>query len=297
MNNPIDVLQGLVKKERQHPGPTCIYVASHRDKYGDIPFIELIPLALYATVPDLERLGSHEVKQLAQIASQRHQAKNKGKDGGLIKALFKYCKNVDSQQQAAALFEGAIDLMENTIDDKANSISPKTAIEDIEHWVLISRAHLHRLHLINTRANDKYSNAPHHPEEALFLTAMQANVGLLKGIFGDFLHVGFNTSSVRKEEANQSFTKAVHLHMPLQEGEDFRLEIRIGLGAGMAIEQLISAGDDLYNALGNFLYKGTKSSKTKPPVQLTWVDMDCKLELMLGFKRGSELFLSIFPPV
>ncbi|KAK3332657.1 hypothetical protein B0T19DRAFT_108505 [Cercophora scortea] len=286
-----DPLRDLVKSERRHPGPTCNYLASRRNNYGNIPFGEFIPLALYATVPDLERLTSHDVERLAQIASQRHKAKN----GDFIKALSKYCKNLDSLQQAAALFEGAIYLVEKTIEGGTYSVSPETIAEDREHWVLVSRAQLQLLQLSHPKANDDGLNGPHDPGEAVRITAVAANVGGLERIFGDFLRVGFNTSSMRKEEGGKSFTEAVRLHMAPAVGEDFTLEIRIGFGAGKAIAQLISTGDDLRDVLGNYLYEVTKTSKTKPPVRLTWIDMDCNLELMLGFVEGEKIYHVIFP--
>ena len=96
-----DHLERLVQNERAHPGPTCIHLAIHRNnKYGAIPFGELIALALRARVADLQLLDSRDVKRLAEIASK----KQYGVKGDFVKALSKCCRALDSQQQVAALF-------------------------------------------------------------------------------------------------------------------------------------------------------------------------------------------------
>ena len=96
----------LPNDERRHPERTCNHLASRRNEYGDIPFGELVPMALYATVRDIELLGSHNVKRLAENATERYKAKN----GDFVKALFKYCKSLDSSQKAAALFGSTLAL-------------------------------------------------------------------------------------------------------------------------------------------------------------------------------------------
>lgn len=283
----ISSLSALVKEERRHPGPTCSYLASRRNEYRNIPFGELIPLALYATVPDLQRLTPEDAKQLARVASQRYEAKN----GDFVKALSRYCKSLDPPQQAAALLEGAIHLMEKVTKARASPDSPTTV--KWEHWVLVSCTLLGQL--TGDGASDEDLSASR-------LTLPQLSVGWLRYILGNFLYAGFSTSTVRKGEAGKDFTEAVQLHMASQNGEDFQLDVQIVVCVGLAIAQLLSAGEDLQGVLGNYLYEATGSSNTKPPVRLKWMDMGCKLELMLGFREVINVFASYplptsFPPV
>ncbi|KAK3386022.1 hypothetical protein B0H63DRAFT_190713 [Podospora didyma] len=122
-----------------------------------------------------------------------------------------------------------------------------------------------------------------------------ADVGEVEGIVGPFLRAGLKTSWVRKKERGGRLTEAVRLHMPPVMGQDFRLEIWIGFCAGQTISQLMSTGDDLRDILGDYLHTATESSKTKPSVRLTWIGMDCKLDLMLGFAGGRMIHQTIFP--
>ncbi|KAM7182895.1 hypothetical protein V8F33_013947 [Rhypophila sp. PSN 637] len=273
----------LVRNERAHPGPTCNYLASNRNNYGDIPFSELVALALRVTLPDLQR--SQSVKGLAEIASEKQYAAKEG----FLKAFFKYCKALKPQQQAAALFEGAIHLVEKSIEDGENLVPlvGKTA-EDREHWVLVSRAQLHWLQFSNSKANgDSHS---HDASNEIRFTAVMAHVDGLERTIGPFLRVGLHTSSIRKKEGSSSFTKAARLYMAPEKDMDFKLEIWIGFAAGMAVSQLISAGEDLGDVLGDYLYKVTKL-----PVQLTRVGMDYKLEMTLGFVEGTKIHALVFP--
>ncbi|KAK0639599.1 hypothetical protein B0T16DRAFT_423463 [Cercophora newfieldiana] len=259
----------VAKAERRHPEPTCKHLAAGRqNQYRNIPFDKLLPLALYTTVADIQRLGSSDVEHLARIASQRHAA-NKG---DFFKALFKYCKSLNSPlQQAAALFEGATHLSEKAIEVLSNSDSPVNP--EYEHWVLVSRTLLKCLHDVDDSAT-------------LGLMLSNWHIMTLQRFLGDFLCVGFNTSCMRIQEAGGDLTTTACLHASIRPGEDARFDIQIGLGVGLAISQLLSAGDDLQEVLGAFLYSATRSSMMKPAVRLEWGGMACKLELMLGYHKG-----------
>ncbi|KAK5653231.1 hypothetical protein OQA88_9130 [Cercophora sp. LCS_1] len=230
----ISNLSALVKEERRHPRPTCSYIARRRNEYKDIPFGELIPLALYATVLDLQRATPEVAKQLARIASQRYEAKN----GDFFKALSRYCKSLDPPQQAAALFEGAIHLMGKVTKAHASSDSPVTA--GWKDWVFVSRT------LLGQLTGDGASDGD---LDASRLVLQQLSVDWVRCILGNFLYAGFNTSTMRKGEAGKNFTEAAHLHMASQHGEDFQLDIQIGICVGLAIAQLLSAGEDLRGVL------------------------------------------------
>ncbi|KAK3290113.1 uncharacterized protein B0H64DRAFT_413807 [Chaetomium fimeti] len=131
-------LEMFIKDGRRHPERTCRYLATNRYKSREIPFDELITLPLYTTLVDLQRLAPGEVKRLAEIASERHK-------GDFVTALAKYCKGLDTLRRAAALFEGAIHLVEST------SITARTTAEEREHWVSVSHAQLRWLQHCSSR--------------------------------------------------------------------------------------------------------------------------------------------------
>ena len=165
-----------------------------------------------------------------------------------------------------------------------------TVAEDREYWVLVSRAQLRWLQLSNSRANDEDLHSHNTSLDEIGLMALVVDVDELERIVGHFLRIGFHTSLRRKKEGTSRYTSAACLHMAPKEGADFRLEIWIGFGAGQAVSQLMSTGDDLRDVLGDYLFE-----VTKPPVQLTWIGVDCKLELTLGFADGSKIYTSAFP--
>lgn len=181
-----------------------------------------------------------------------------------------------------------------TIEDGENLVRPDLlplvglTAEDREHWVLISRAQLHLLQLSNRKANE--DSHSHNASNENRFTAIMAHVDGLERTIGPFLRVGLHTSSIWKKEASSSFTKAVRLYMAPEKDMDFKLEIWIGFAAGMAVSQLISAGKDLRDVLGDYLYEVTKL-----PVQLTPVGMDYKLEMTLGFVEGTKIHALVFP--
>lgn len=92
--------ESLVKNERHHPGPTCNYLASNRKKYCDVPFRELIALAVRARLADIQDLDSENVKRLAEIASKKQYREK----GDFAKVFFKWCKSLKPEQQVAALY-------------------------------------------------------------------------------------------------------------------------------------------------------------------------------------------------
>jgi len=96
----------LLNNKWRHLKRTCNHLTSRQNKYRDIPFNKLVPIALYTTVQDIKLLGSHNVKHLAENATKRYKAKNRD----FIKALFKYCKSLDSLQKAATLFSNTLTL-------------------------------------------------------------------------------------------------------------------------------------------------------------------------------------------
>lgn len=185
--------------------------------------------------------------------------------------------------------EGAIHLVESA------SIPPQTSAEEREEWVSVSYAQLHWLQHYSSKANDGDKHPPNASVNEGKLAAIMADVGKVEDIVGHFLRIGLKTSCVRKKERGRRLTEAVRLYISPVMGNDFRLEIWIGACAGQTISQLISTGDDLRDVLGDYLYTAIESSKTKPSVRLTWIGMDCKLDLMVGFEEGCTIYETVFP--
>lgn len=89
-------LKCFVKDGRRHPEPSCRYLATHRNDYN-IPIDKLITVPFCTTLVDLQRLTPGEVECLAEISSERNK-------GDFVTTLAKYCKGLNTSQQAAALF-------------------------------------------------------------------------------------------------------------------------------------------------------------------------------------------------
>ncbi len=177
---------------------------------------------------------------------------------------------------------------------ESTSIPVQTTAET-KKWTSVSRAQLQWLQLCNRKENDRDLHSHNTSLDENGFTAVRADVGKVEDIVGHFLRIGLNTSLVRKNEGGSRLTKAVCLHMAPVKDEDFRLEIWIGFWTGQTVSQLMSTAGDLRDVLGDYLYEVTESSRTKPSVQLTRVEMDFKLELMLGFAEGFEIFQTVFP--
>jgi hypothetical protein len=167
--------------------------------------------------------------------------------------------------------------------------------EEREQWVSVSHAQLRWLQHCSGKARDGDPQPHNMVVEVGKLTAIMADVGKAEDIVGPFLRTGLKTSWVRKKEGGARLTEAVRLHMSPVMGNDFRLEIWIGVCAGQTMSQLMSTGDDLRDVLGEYLHAATESSKTKPSVQLTWIGMDCKLDLMVGVEKGLTILKTVFP--
>lgn len=82
-------------ERRKHHEPTSCFLAKHRDTtYKDIPINQLIPLAFHTKVAHLEEFNIH---RLISIVCKKYDNSN------LFSDWQKYCKALDSEQQAIAV--------------------------------------------------------------------------------------------------------------------------------------------------------------------------------------------------
>jgi hypothetical protein len=126
--------------------------------------------------------------------------------------------------------------------------------------------------------------------------------------------MGTKLSHMRKQEERRQLarlTDTVRLHLAPQEGEDCMLEVRVCRSIGDAVSeaQATSMGD-LTEMLGDYLFDAMESShsrdqeKSEGKLESTNAvrvlpcedgSEDRKLEIMLCFRTGKELYTDVFP--
>ncbi|KAH6667750.1 hypothetical protein B0J14DRAFT_704225 [Halenospora varia] len=147
--------------------------------------------------------------------------------------------------------------------------------------------------------------------------AMMAEVDKLETTLGGYLFKGMNTSRMRKGEKDggrMTFTDTVLLHLAYQEGEDFKLEVWLCSSIGKAISQAkMRSVEDLRNMLGDYLFGAMKASNRRKDEERKGVSdctvaidvsfpngddgSDCKVEVMLNFGIGIDVYANIYPRV
>jgi len=140
---------------------------------------------------------------------------------------------------------------------------------------------------------------------------MMARVDKLESALGSFLFISSAASCKRHREKDEErmmiFTDTVRLHLAYKEGEDFMLEVWLCSSIGNAIsEAKTRSADDLKSMLGDYLFKGMMASnwrkKENTGLECTGAvnvsfpgGGDSKLEVMLYFATGREIWLNIYP--
>jgi hypothetical protein len=173
-----------------------------------------------------------------------------------------------------------------------------------------------------TSARDANSSAPqaqddHQIEASETNIAMMAEVDKLKSTLGGYLFKGMNESRMRRREKDRgmkSFTDTVRLHLAYQEGEDFKLEVWLCSSIGKAISQAeMRSVEDVRSMLGDYLFEAMKASNWRQEEERKGmsecacaVDVsfpnaddgsDCKVEVMLNFGTGKDVYGNIYPRV
>jgi len=147
--------------------------------------------------------------------------------------------------------------------------------------------------------------------------AMMAEVDKLGTALGGYMFNGMNMTSRRKGEKDRgmtSFTDTVRLHFAYHEGEDFKLEVWVCSSIGKAILQTKRRSiEDLGSMLGDYLFGALKASNGRKEEERKGVTdrtdaidvsfpngddgSDCKVEVMLDFGTGRDVYENIFPCV
>lgn len=153
-------------------------------------------------------------------------------------------------------------------------------------------------------------------DQQLMEIAMMPEVIKLQSTLGSYLFEGIEESQMRyreKDKGGISFTDTVRLHFAYREGEDFKLEVWLYTSIGKAISEAKSQSfEHLRDILGDYLFEAMKASnrrneevaKRTPDCTRT-IDVsfpngdgsDCKVEMMLCFMRGKEIYGNIYRTV
>jgi hypothetical protein len=139
--------------------------------------------------------------------------------------------------------------------------------------------------------------------------ARMAEVDKLESVLGAYLFEGNAASRMRHQEGSITLTDSVRLHLPYHE-EDCKLEVWLYSSIREAISQTtMRPVEDWKNILGDFLFEAMKASNwRKEEVRIGMLDTravhipfangdegsDCKVEVMLGFREGREVYNHIF---
>ena len=129
--------------------------------------------------------------------------------------------------------------------------------------------------------------------------AIMAEVDKLESTLGGYLLEGMNVTRMRYQEKDAgmiSFTDTVRLHFAYNEGEDFKLEVWVCSSIGKAISQALSSAEDLKSMLGGYLFEGMSDCAGAVNVSFPNADedSDCKVEVMLNFGTGKDVYENIY---
>ena len=150
--------------------------------------------------------------------------------------------------------------------------------------------------------------------------ASVARLDNLEKTLGQYLLNCMDTSHMRRSEENREhkgpirLTSAVSLYIAGQSGKDYKLEITLGSLAGRAISNQLAGMEsieDLRMILGGYLFAGMGSSNHRKEedekqtlastsaVHVSFPEVgdssdDCKLEVMVGYKMGREIWYAAF---
>jgi hypothetical protein len=141
------------------------------------------------------------------------------------------------------------------------------------------------------------------------MAAVMAEVNKLESKLGCYLFKGMNASNMRRREGTMSLTDAVRLHLASQAGEDFKLEVWLCRSIGEDISHAeIRLVEDWKKILGDYLFEAMKASNWRKEeekngiseqtsaVQVSFPSSeDSKLEVMLRFTTGKDMYTEIYP--
>jgi hypothetical protein len=149
------------------------------------------------------------------------------------------------------------------------------------------------------------------------LMAFISVMGKLENILGPYLFEGMKASRMRRHEEEMgriTYTDAVRLRLAFPTGKDFLLEVWLNSPTGNAISQVRSVAD-LRDMLGNYLFAAMETSNQRQEEKGTGTgvlvskavkascpsavdsDEDSKLEIMLSFAIGRQVYKEAFPIV
>ncbi|RYC80983.1 hypothetical protein BFJ63_vAg16120 [Fusarium oxysporum f. sp. narcissi] len=265
-----DPIRDLVFRRSRYD-TNCRHIAEQRDdRYRQFSIDVLIALAFYTVSTQLEAF--QDLNSVAQIALQKYHSEN----SDFFSDWQKYCKALNGRLRAVATFEA------------------------------IKAAH----------PQPRHAASPSNPTlpQSMQRVAVMADVDKAKGYLRGYLFMGTKLSHMRKqEECRQSarLTDTVRLHLPAQADEDCMLEVRVCRSIGDAIsEARATSMGDLTEMLGDYLFGAMGSShwreeeKSNGMLESTNAvrvlpcedgSEDQKLEIILCFETGKELYTSVFP--
>ncbi|KAI1316898.1 hypothetical protein F5Y16DRAFT_406766 [Xylariaceae sp. FL0255] len=301
----IDVRKLVYRRQRYDTN--CRYIAKYRDStFKQFSMEQLIPVAFYTISSDLERMPSLEL--LVTVACQMYKVDK----ADLYSDCYKYYKVLSPEYRPLAILEcAAINTAHYIIDTSKR-----------EAWASQCCNQLKLLKDLICQSDGKSSDeesqhahqrkrrrkVQHHDTNDLIIhTARMALIQEVKGVVGAYLFVGLKTSRMRKQEGLVTLTDTVRLRLASQEGEDFKLVIRVESSVGNAISQSNSASvEDLEDVLGNYIFEGMMASKKRQAEAAVadtnavviihgGRDEDSIVEITLCFSTGKEIFATIYP--
>jgi hypothetical protein len=197
----------------------------------------------------------------------------------------------------ASITENPLTLAGRTLMRAAISI-PK--LQDRYVWINASQAHLYELERVVEPDQESINN-----------WAAWAITDLTAPYLGNYLSSGIQDSYTRKAEMHADFTRALRMRLPVNEPEDFVLELWMGDSYGESILQsskTMSSVENWEPILGSYLYTAMRTSQWRSMEESTGVlntravsissplgnGFDYRFRVMMKFEMGMDVWNTCF---
>ncbi|KAF9776455.1 hypothetical protein IL306_005354 [Fusarium sp. DS 682] len=312
----------------------CRHIAEQRDdRYRQFSIDVLVALAFYTVSTQLEAFK--DLDSVAQIALQKYHSENSDFFSdwqkyckalkGRLRAVATFEKCIPEPARRAWLDECLCQLnsLKHLIPENEGQSGRKRkrfskGLEDYIPKIAdqTQREHCPPKAIKAADPQPRLATSPSDPTlpQSAQRVAVMADVDKAKGYLRGYLFMGTKLSHMRKQEEHRQSTRltdTVRLHLPAEVDEDCMLEVRVCRSIGDAIsEARATSMGDLTEMLGDYLFGAMGSShwreeeKSNGMLETTNAvrvlpcedgSEDQKLEIILCFETGKELYTNVFP--
>jgi len=331
------ILTGGALSRRKHYETTSRWIAEKRDElYSAVPINHIVQLAFHTTPTLLA--GFENIDVVIRAVSAQYQS-------DLFGDWQKFCRALNAEQRSWALFEGALffaaecisnsEARDNWLSSCRNhgqQLKRLVSLNEAEKSASIRqrkrkrgtqgedlnaasrkgaiRQQVYGVHSVSTTIGQLQATTRN--EAITRKIAMFATLEKLESVLGHYLFSNMDASCRRCKERGKSmmtYTDAVRLHLPYEEGMDFKLEVWLRRRAGQVISKARS--EDVRSLMGEYLFTAMEASDCKNQAteeslmctDAMKVDLsnddddddDARLEVVLCFAKGKEILAEAYP--